>query len=252
MLGHGNFGKWLAAEFGWTDRTARNFMGAAKLVDGKSEKISVLPVSAIYKLAAPSTPETVRDAIVARVESGDIPSSREIHTAIVEGKKRESDDRAAKAKLDRRLLGKAPKDQERIRKEEERKRRKHEQEQAQQRQEQEKAEEAARAAVELLRSNLGSELPAFAALFNRAGSLAFCGRARCCGAGRLGKPSMNARAELAAACAACDLPVFTRRSGQESPLVPNRNGGSGVNDAVVCCRCVFPESWTEPVGESAP
>ena len=173
MLGHGNFGKWLAAEFGWTDRTARNFMGAAKLVDGKSEKISVLPVSAIYKLAAPSTPETVRDAIVARVESGDIPSSREIHTAIVEGKKRESDDRAAKAKLDRRLLGKAPKDQERIRKGEERSRRKHEQEQAQQRQEQEKAEEAARAAVELLRSNLGSELPAFAALFKRAGSWRF-------------------------------------------------------------------------------
>ena len=63
---------------------------------------------------------------------------------------------------------------------------------------------------------------------------------------------MNARAELAAACAARDLPVFTRRSGQESPLVPNRNGGSGVNDAVASCRCVFPESWTEPVGEPAP
>ena len=62
---------------------------------------------------------------------------------------------------------------------------------------------------------------------------------------------MNAHAELAAACAARDLTFFTRRSGQESPLVPNRNGGSGVHDAVASCKCVFSESCG-PVGERAP
>jgi len=29
-LGHGHFGSWLAAEFGWSDRQARRFMGAAR------------------------------------------------------------------------------------------------------------------------------------------------------------------------------------------------------------------------------
>ena len=70
-----------------------------KRADAKSEMLSVLAASSIYKLAAPSTPEPVRDAIVARVENGEVPSRREIAAAIVEGKKRASDDRAAKAKL---------------------------------------------------------------------------------------------------------------------------------------------------------
>ena len=130
-------------------------------------------LTSIYKLAAPSTPEPVRDAIVARIDKGEVPSSSEIAAAIAEGKKHALEDRAAKAKLDRRLSGKAPKDQERIRKQEERRRRKYEQEQAQQRQEQEKAKEAARAAVELLRRYLGSDLQAFSALFKRAGSWRF-------------------------------------------------------------------------------
>ena len=77
-LGHGLFGKWLDAEFGWTDRTARNFMSAARLAESKSEIVSVLPATALYKLAAPSTPETVRDQIIARVENGESISVKEI------------------------------------------------------------------------------------------------------------------------------------------------------------------------------
>lgn len=63
-LGHGNFGGWLDAEFGWTDRTARQFMAVAEKF--KTEKFSDLNIgaSALYLLASPSTPESVRvDAI---------------------------------------------------------------------------------------------------------------------------------------------------------------------------------------------
>jgi hypothetical protein len=30
-LGHGRFSKWLQGEFGWTDRTARNYLRAAEV-----------------------------------------------------------------------------------------------------------------------------------------------------------------------------------------------------------------------------
>jgi hypothetical protein len=49
---------WLDREFGWDERTALNFMRVHQLV-GKNEKFSdlSLPVSGLYLLAAPSTPE---------------------------------------------------------------------------------------------------------------------------------------------------------------------------------------------------
>lgn len=56
-LGHGYFGKWLEAEFGWTDRTARNFIAVYEKF--KTEKISDLNLSpsVLYLLAADSTPD---------------------------------------------------------------------------------------------------------------------------------------------------------------------------------------------------
>jgi hypothetical protein len=105
---------------------------------------------------------------VARVENGDVPSSREINAAIAEAKQRESDERAAKARLDRRLSGKSADDQQRVRQAEERKRRDRERDQEQRWQEQEQAEEAAAAAVAMLTRHLGPDLPAFAKLLTRA------------------------------------------------------------------------------------
>src|SRR4051812_32948791 len=51
-LGHGAFGRWLRAEFGWSDSTAQNFMNAAQLVSN-SPNFGNLPASTVYKLAAP-------------------------------------------------------------------------------------------------------------------------------------------------------------------------------------------------------
>jgi hypothetical protein len=70
-LGHGLFGQWLEAEFGWTARTAQNYMAAAAAFGSKCETVSYLPPACIYKLAAPSTPIETRNEIVRRIEAGE-------------------------------------------------------------------------------------------------------------------------------------------------------------------------------------
>src|SRR3954468_23436366 len=65
-LAHGHFGEWLAAEFGWTGRTARNYMAAAEHFRTRTETVSVLPPAVIYQLTARSTPQHLRDDIINR------------------------------------------------------------------------------------------------------------------------------------------------------------------------------------------
>jgi len=36
-VGHGHFGPWLRAEFGWTERTAQNFMSVAERFGGNTQ-----------------------------------------------------------------------------------------------------------------------------------------------------------------------------------------------------------------------
>ena len=63
-LPHGDFMRWMEAEFGMTDRTDRNFMRVADRFPGKSETVSDLTATVLYALAAPSTPdEVVADAV---------------------------------------------------------------------------------------------------------------------------------------------------------------------------------------------
>jgi hypothetical protein len=71
-LEHGQWLPWLRVEFGWTDRTARNFMAVAEHF-GKSETISDLRIepTAAYLLAAPSAPNEARQAAVERAEKGE-------------------------------------------------------------------------------------------------------------------------------------------------------------------------------------
>jgi hypothetical protein len=66
-LGHGRFLVWLAAEFGWSERTAENFM-RVYVLRGKFANFADLdvPLSALYLLAAPSTPDAALFATAAR------------------------------------------------------------------------------------------------------------------------------------------------------------------------------------------
>jgi hypothetical protein len=72
IVGHGNWLPWLDREFGWTDKTAENFINVYKL-SGKFENFSNLdlPLSGLYLLAAPSTPEAARAEIIERAEKGE-------------------------------------------------------------------------------------------------------------------------------------------------------------------------------------
>ena len=71
LLPHGKFGKWLKTEFDWTQRTAQNFMQVAEMF--KNEKISHLSIapSALYLLAAPSTPISARQEAILLANSGE-------------------------------------------------------------------------------------------------------------------------------------------------------------------------------------
>jgi hypothetical protein len=72
-LTHGQFCRWLA-EFHSSERQAQRLM-SAHLVFGKTDTMSdlasFLEPTAIYQLAAPSTPEPARQEVLAKVEAGE-------------------------------------------------------------------------------------------------------------------------------------------------------------------------------------
>lgn len=71
-LGHGHFLDWLEAEFSWHRDTANKFMQVASQFGSLgASKIATLAPSALYILAAPSTPEAVREEAIARAEAGE-------------------------------------------------------------------------------------------------------------------------------------------------------------------------------------
>lgn len=69
-LGHGKFGKWLDFHFGWKERTAQNYMNAASAFGSTPQVIDVLPPSTVYKLAAKSTPATLRQSVIDDINRG--------------------------------------------------------------------------------------------------------------------------------------------------------------------------------------
>lgn len=54
---------WIEAEFEMSENTARRFMDVARVYGSKSSTVADLTPSALYELAAPSTPQPVRDAV---------------------------------------------------------------------------------------------------------------------------------------------------------------------------------------------
>lgn len=67
-LGHGNFLPWIEAEFSMGEQTARNFMSVAATF-GKSPTVGDLPPTVLYQLAAPSTPEPIRENFMREAEA---------------------------------------------------------------------------------------------------------------------------------------------------------------------------------------
>jgi hypothetical protein len=92
LLPHGQFGEWLDQEFKMSDRSARNFMYAAEQFGGKTEIISVLDVTTVYLLAAPSTPETARAEVERLLIQGDAPKRAQVKAIIAAHKPKQLTD----------------------------------------------------------------------------------------------------------------------------------------------------------------
>jgi hypothetical protein len=95
ICGHGNWLPWLDREFGWTDRTARNFMYVCEMA-GKSKLETVsdlsLPMRALYSLASPSTPEAARSEVIERARAGETLPAAEIARTIEKYKQEDATD----------------------------------------------------------------------------------------------------------------------------------------------------------------
>jgi len=69
-LGHGRFLDWIEAEFEWSYPTAARFIQVANSF-GNEYQIDKFAPSALYVLAAPSTPDTARQEAIARASAGE-------------------------------------------------------------------------------------------------------------------------------------------------------------------------------------
>jgi gas vesicle protein len=87
-LPHGQFGPWLKAEFGWSERSAQNFMSVAERF--KSAKFAELPIqpSAAYLLAAPTVPDEARQVAVEKAEAGEEITFAAAREIVAEAKKK--------------------------------------------------------------------------------------------------------------------------------------------------------------------
>ena len=82
-LAYGNFDNWLKAEFGWSRRTAYNFI---KVYEAFPERATVAQVSiaasALYQLSSPSTPKKIRNEIIQRAKNGEKITRQDIRLAM--------------------------------------------------------------------------------------------------------------------------------------------------------------------------
>lgn len=98
-VGHGHFLPWLKAEFDWTERTAQNYMSVAERFGSNAKCLSHLPLATVYKLAAPTTPDELRDEIVGKLESGEPVKPSDIADELIEVSRAVQRERAEARKL---------------------------------------------------------------------------------------------------------------------------------------------------------
>ncbi|MFP1630967.1 DUF3102 domain-containing protein [Zhengella sp. ZM62] len=81
-LKHGAFRQWLEADFGWSERTAQNYMQAARVFGGMAHAVEALAPASIYKLSARNTPEAVRESVINDIDKGNTPTAKDIDERI--------------------------------------------------------------------------------------------------------------------------------------------------------------------------
>jgi hypothetical protein len=71
LCGHGSWLPWLEDNFSWTDDTALRFMQVGELAKSRNLRDLNLPISSLYLLAAPSTPEKARQQVIEQAGNGE-------------------------------------------------------------------------------------------------------------------------------------------------------------------------------------
>lgn len=82
QLAYGNFDRWLKAEFGWSRRTAYNFIQVYEAFPERATVAQVsIAASALYQLSSPSTPQKIRDELIQRAKQGEKITRQDIRLA---------------------------------------------------------------------------------------------------------------------------------------------------------------------------
>jgi hypothetical protein len=89
LCGHGNWLPWLNREFGWGDDTALRFMQVSELSKSRNLRDLNLPISGLYLLAAPSTPEEAQQQVIERAENGERLSVSDVKELIEEARNKQ-------------------------------------------------------------------------------------------------------------------------------------------------------------------
>jgi hypothetical protein len=96
-VGHGNWYAWIDREFGWSEKTAENFMNIYKMGSNpKTFSDLPIPLSALYLLARPSTMKGARLEIIERAEAGEVIKVADVKQAIAARKQPAKRTKAAK------------------------------------------------------------------------------------------------------------------------------------------------------------
>ncbi|MEM9150030.1 MAG: DUF3102 domain-containing protein [Cyanobacteria bacterium P01_F01_bin.3] len=83
-LKYGQFLTWIKAEFGWSQRTAYNFINVYETFGDKFANLAKVNIatSLLYQLASPSVPEELRDQILRAAEQGETMTAKELKATI--------------------------------------------------------------------------------------------------------------------------------------------------------------------------
>ncbi|MBE9064280.1 DUF3102 domain-containing protein [cf. Phormidesmis sp. LEGE 11477] len=109
-LKYGQFLTWIKAEFGWSQRTAYNFINVYETFGDRFANLAKVNIatSLLYQLASPSVPDELRDQIIRAAEQGDTMTAKELRETIQKRRLAESA-KAQKDRAQKRLLAKADK-----------------------------------------------------------------------------------------------------------------------------------------------
>lgn len=80
--GNGRFSAWLEAEFGWSERTVANWIAVWQRFNGENFAIEKVATSALYLLAAPSTPAEAVEAAKALADQGETVTHAKAETIV--------------------------------------------------------------------------------------------------------------------------------------------------------------------------